>query len=66
MQAILQSFEKFMVTKADLEGDSHEKQAQQKALETLKRKRTKRGLQEDCGKFVNRPHTFRYFRNWHV
>ncbi|VDK70239.1 unnamed protein product [Litomosoides sigmodontis] len=42
------SFEKFLVTKADLEGDSYEKQAQQKALETLRRKRTKRMSQEDC------------------
>ncbi|VDM08172.1 unnamed protein product [Wuchereria bancrofti] len=39
------SFEKFLVTKADLEGNSDEKQAQQKALETLKRKRV---AQEDC------------------
>ncbi|CAG9539119.1 unnamed protein product [Cercopithifilaria johnstoni] len=45
-------FEKFLVTKADLEGDSYEKQAQQKALETLKRKRAKRGSQEDCGRRV--------------
>ncbi|KAL4003184.1 Tetratricopeptide repeat family protein [Acanthocheilonema viteae] len=44
------SFEKFLVTKADLEGDAYEKQAQQKALETLKRKRTKRGSQEDYGR----------------
>ncbi|EJD76296.1 CBR-EMB-27 protein [Loa loa] len=53
-------FEKFLVTKADLEGDSDEKQAQQKALETLKRKRTKRGSQEDCGRKMldQRPKNF--------
>ncbi|VDO27497.1 unnamed protein product [Onchocerca flexuosa] len=44
------SFEKFLVTKADLEGDSDEKQAQQKAFETLRRKRTKRSSQENCGR----------------
>lgn len=42
------SFEKFLVTKADLEGNSDEKQTQQKALETLKRKRAKRAAQEGC------------------
>lgn len=56
----MQSFEKFLVTKADLEGDSDEKQAQQKALETLKRKRAKRSSQEDCGRFANRSHSFHY------
>ncbi|VDK66443.1 unnamed protein product [Onchocerca ochengi] len=44
------SFEKFLVTKADLEGDSDEKQAQQKAFETLRRKRTKRSSQENYGR----------------
>lgn len=49
-----QSFEKFLVTKADLEGNSDEKQTQQKALETLKRKRAKRAAQEGCERFSNR------------
>ncbi|MCP9259431.1 Cell division cycle protein 16-like protein [Dirofilaria immitis] len=42
------SFEKFLVTKADLEGDSFEKQAQQKAFEILRKKRTKYSSKEEC------------------
>uniref|UniRef100_A0A915PZK6 Uncharacterized protein n=1 Tax=Setaria digitata TaxID=48799 RepID=A0A915PZK6_9BILA len=46
------SFERFLVTKADLEGDIDEKQAQLKAFETLKRKRTKRSCNDDCGRKI--------------